>query len=515
MLPSLHFGRLTVIGDLLLDRYISGEVSRISPEAPVPVLLHTDQKAVAGGAANVAVNAAALGCQVHLVGLVGQDAAGDDLLAALGHWKGETAAGGEVRLEGVVRTPEWQTITKTRVLSGRQQIVRIDEERTAPSLSPALQTQLTTHVLESLAYSDALVISDYAKGTLADDILHRIITAARKRGLPVIVDPKRADLSAYRGATLITPNRTELRRATGFTVLQNDEEISQAAAQASAAFGGAVLLTRSEEGMTLWRPSSGTAQVSTPLYHVQARKAEVYDVSGAGDTVLAALAGALAGGSPIEEAMRLAAVAAGIAVGHLGTASVSRRELEEALQEGRISGADMELSPADWVQAQRQVISWRQDGARIVFANGCFDVLHPGHVALIAEAARLGDRLIVGLNSDASVRRLKGPARPVQDEEARARVMGALKGVDMVVLFDEDTPYPLIEALQPDILVKGADYQAREVVGADIVSRRGGHVHLVPLREGHSTTAIVGKLVSERSGLSAGQPDPDDVVQPE
>lgn len=475
MIENFEFGRLTILGDLLLDKYVFGSVSRISPEAPVPVLLKTHQTIVPGGAANVAVNAAALGCKVNLIGVVGDDKQGDVLRHTLSKWPG-------IDLGGLVAEAGWSTICKTRVLSGQQQIVRIDEENIV-TFSPATNERLIIATKAALENTDVLICSDYAKGVLSDSVLRAVIDHARSLNIPVIVDPKRKNFAAYRGASLITPNRAEMAIATGLP-LRNNSEIEKAAQVASDQFGGDVLVTRSEEGMTLW-------QRNGHILHETARKSEVYDVSGAGDTVLATVAGVLSAGQDIDTAVVIATVAASIAVSKLGTAAVSNAELSQELM-GDINSNGMVSSLA---HAQRVMQKWRQHGASIVFTNGCFDLVHPGHIALLHAAAQKGDKLVVGLNSDASVRRLKGETRPVQNEQARATVIGALRDVDMIVIFDEDTPLELIKALKPDILVKGADYTEDAVVGGDVVKAAGGRVELVTLVDGCSTSNLVKKMI--------------------
>ncbi|MBB2204861.1 D-glycero-beta-D-manno-heptose-7-phosphate kinase [Gluconacetobacter takamatsuzukensis] len=474
MINDFTFGRVAIIGDLLLDCYIHGSVGRISPEAPVPVLLRAHQTAVPGGAANVAMNAATLGCSVTLVGLVGQDESAEALRAVLVGTPG-------IDIAGIVADPDWTTITKTRVLSGRQQIVRIDDERIELP-TEATRSRLIEAARIAIDKADVVVCSDYAKGVLTDDVLAAVIAIASARGVPVIVDPKRKDFSAYRGAFLVTPNRNELAEATGLP-LRTDDEIEQAVRVVSAQFGGNVLVTRSEEGMTLFRREG---QVT----HVHAHKSEVYDVSGAGDTVVATVASVLSAGQDLETAVVIATSAASIVVSKLGTATVSRAELSAALMaEMKESGATVALGRASAI-----IDEWHHHGARVVFTNGCFDLVHPGHIALIRAAAGHGDKLIVAINSDASVKRLKGASRPLQDEQARATVIGALRDVDLVVVFDEDTPLETIQALRPDVVVKGADYQEHEVVGGDFVKSYGGSVVLVDLISGRSTTSIVQKM---------------------
>ncbi|WP_122040557.1 D-glycero-beta-D-manno-heptose-7-phosphate kinase [Asaia bogorensis] len=474
MISDFIFGRVLIIGDLLLDCYIHGSVDRISPEAPVPVLLRAKHSSVPGGAANVAMNAAALGCAVTLVGLVGEDGSAREFRRAVGREPG-------IDLGHLVEDPDWVTITKTRVLSGRQQIVRIDEE---PSVlvPPPVQERLIAASLAAMDQADVVICSDYAKGVLSNEVLQAIIQAASQRGIPVVVDPKRRDLSVYKGAQLITPNRKELAAATGLPV-NSDTEIRLAARAAQEQFGGDVLVTRSEEGMTLLERNGR-------MTHAHVPQSEVFDVSGAGDTVVATVAAMMSAGADLRTAMVIATNAAAIVVGKLGTATVSRAELSAALK----SKIDRDGVIATLPEAQGIIEAWRRHGARVVFTNGCFDLLHPGHIALIHAAAREGDKLIVALNSDASVRRLKGAERPLQDERARATVMGALRDVDLVVIFDEDTPLETICALRPDIVVKGADYTEDQVVGGEEVKSWGGRVVLADLVSGRSTTSIVRKM---------------------
>jgi D-beta-D-heptose 7-phosphate kinase / D-beta-D-heptose 1-phosphate adenosyltransferase len=472
LLPSR---RIALIGDLMLDCYITGDVHRISPEAPVPVLRVRSQRAVAGGAANVATNLASLGVHVRVVGLVGEDEPKARLIAAL-------AASGNVDCTGIVTTTDRQTIQKLRIIGAHQQIVRVDQEDIVP-LSTALEARCIEAAKAAIDEADVLVISDYGKGVCSDAVLRAVIDHAIAAGTPVIVDPKRTDLSAYRGATIITPNRKELADATQLPC-ETDEEAWKAARRAQQACGAAILLTRSEKGMSFF-------PLDEPPIHLTTVAQDVFDVSGAGDTVVAVLAAAVAAEIPVHDGIRLANHAAGIVVSKLGTASVTRDELAAALapQSAPPLAADGHL--LDWEAAAAQRWAWAAEKLTVGIANGCFDLLHPGHISLLRQAADQCDRLIVALNSDASVRRLKGAARPVQDEQARATVMGAIKGVAAVVIFDEDTPLQLIEALQPDILVKGADYTEDRVVGADLVKKRGGRVVLADLSAGHSTTRLV------------------------
>lgn len=469
---------IIVVGDVMLDRYITGKVERISPEAPVPVLLHTQDRAVAGGAANVAVNIAALGVDVRLVGVVGADQNAEDLKRILSQ-NGVPSA-------DLVTDTEKPTICKTRVVSGRQQFFRIDREIAGP-LSKQAEDALIDAVRAAAVEADLLVISDYAKGVFSDRVLREVIGAAKSLDKQVLVDPKRRTFEAYRGADLVKPNAGELSVAAGMPC-GTDAQVETAAAAVAAQFGGALLVTRADAGMSLLR-------LGQPIKHFKSSVLEVADVSGAGDTALAALAASLVDGRSLDEAVRVSNVAAGVAVSKLGTAIVSRMELDAALARESSPGYHPGAL-ATVTKAAELAAAWRRMGERVVFTNGCFDLIHTGHIELLTFAANEGDRLIVGLNTDASVKRLKGPTRPIQTELDRARIIGALRTVDLVVLFDEPTPLSLIETIEPDVLVKGADYTEDQVVGGDIVKSRGGRVALFPLLEGRSSTKIVERMRS-------------------
>lgn len=479
LVSRLAQARIAVIGDVMLDHYVYGRVSRLSDEAPAPVLHVQAERKALGGAANVAANAAALGAKVRLIGLIGDDAAGNDLAQMV------------VREFPAVEPHMFvekgrPTIVKTRYLGGQHQIVRVDRETTAPAAGRA-EAELIAEIEEAAENCDVLVASDYGKGVLTDRALAALFAAAKAHGKPTIVDPKRRNFAEYAGATLITPNRKELTLATGLPC-ETNEEAAAAAAAAIAASGASILLTRSEKGMSLYQPDA-------PALHLRAEAREVFDVSGAGDTVVAAFALALGAAVGFDAAMRVANAAAGVVVQKLGTAVVTPEELAKALAARRDEGVETEgLTPLSAARLKRQ--QWAAAGLSVGFANGCFDLLHPGHVALIAQAAAACDRLIVALNDDASVARLKGPTRPIQPLSARAQVMAGLKGVDLVVAFGEDTPLELIQALEPDVLIKGADYREDQVVGADIVKARGGLVVLAELTPGESTSAIAAKLKS-------------------
>ena len=474
--------RILVIGDVILDRYIVGQVNRLSPEAPIPVLRPDSNRCTLGGAANVALNIATLGGQATLIGVAGEDAAGKEIQRLLDSTKG--VACNLVRLQGR------PTTAKTRFMTGYHQLLRLDEETTDPLDQPAVAAVLQA-VDAALAATDVVVLSDYAKGVLCDGVLQAVLMRAREAGRMVIADPKRADFAAYRGATILTPNEHEVRVATRIEA-DHDLEADRAGQQALEATGGeAVLVTRSARGLTL-------VCRDAEALHLPTRAREVADVSGAGDTLVAALAVALGAGASLQEAAMLANATAGISVGKPGTASVSRQELLDALHLDELVATDRKIASLD--EAMEKVADWRRRGLKVGFANGCFDLIHPGHVRLLSEARAACDRLIVALNTDASVKRLKGPSRPLQNEMARATVMASMSPVDLVLLFDEDTPLEMIRSLRPHVLVKGSDYSVEQVVGADLVQGWGGKVVLVTLREGHSTSGTIRRMVMPAAG---------------
>lgn len=473
---------MLVLGDVMLDRYVLGEVRRISPEAPIPVLRATRRREVAGGAGNVAVNAASLGARAILVGLAGADADGAALAALFA----------ETRVTPRL-VPGRRTTVKTRFIAGGHQLLRVDEEEPDPA-TPAAETALLAAFRDALGAADVAVLSDYAKGVLTDRVLAGAIEAARAAGVPVVADPKRLTFEAYAGVTVLTPNLLEAARATGLPV-ESDAQAAAAAAVALAQSGaGALLLKRADRGLTLVRPGAD------PL-HIPTRAVEVADVSGAGDTLVTGFALMLACAAPMAEAAALANAAAGVVVGKHGTAAVTPQELAAALHHpGQIASGLQAIDDkvVELDAALQQIATWREQGLRVGFTNGCFDLIHPGHVRLLARARDLCDRLVVGLNSDASVQRLKGPDRPVQNETARATVMASMASADLVVLFAEDTPERLIEAIRPDVLIKGADYRIDQVVGADFVLAHGGQVELIPLEQGHSTSATIRRISAEK-----------------
>jgi len=475
LLPRLAGARVLVVGDVMLDRFVYGAVERISPEAPIPILRIEREAVMLGGAGNVVRNLAALGALPAFVAVVGDDPAGRELQRLVAE-----VAGGEGHL--LLDRARRSTI-KERYVAGGQQLLRADRESDG-ALAPALAEALLAAAEALLPEVAVLVLSDYGKGVLCDAILPRLIAAARARGLPVVVDPKGRDFARYRGATLVTPNRRELAEASGLPT-EGDAAVVAAARRVMAEAGiAAVLATRSEQGMTLVEGES--------LHHLPAEAREVFDVSGAGDTVVAALAAALAGGLDRPSAARLANVAAGIVVGKAGTAVAGPAEILHALHAQDFAQAEDKV--LDRAGAVAQAARWRAQGLRVGFTNGCFDLLHPGHVQLLRQARAACDRLVVGLNSDASVQRLKGPSRPVQNELARATVLASLASVDAVTVFAEDTPLELIVALRPDLLVKGADYSAEEVVGAKELATWGGKLLLADLVPGQSTTGTIRRM---------------------
>lgn len=464
------------IGDLMLDEFVYGEVSRISPEAPAPVIAAQRSELNVGGAGNVARNIAALGGGCIFVGLVGNDDVGRMLKAELAK---------ERLIKPLLVTDATRPTTrKVRFVSEHfsTHMLRADWEQAAPA-SAAVEQQLIDVAIAALPRADIVLLSDYAKGVLTARVIRNVIDAARKLGKRVIVDPKSANFAIYRGATILTPNRKEFAEATRSRAA-TDADIAAAAQEAMVlADCEAMLVTRSEHGMTMVARSGN-------VVHVPAYPAKVRDVSGAGDTVVATLAVTLAGGADQEAALRMASAAAAVAVGKRGTATVTLAELrKKILPQASLAAEEKIAASLDDLDAH--LAEWREQGLRIGFTNGCFDILHPGHVRVVTQARAACDRLIVGLNSDASVRRLKGADRPVQDERARAEVLAALEAVDLVVIFAEDTPLKLIERIKPGVLVKGGDYTREQVVGHEVVTANGGEVILVDILPGHSTTSLV------------------------
>jgi D-beta-D-heptose 7-phosphate kinase / D-beta-D-heptose 1-phosphate adenosyltransferase len=474
-LDRLKRARVLCIGDVMLDHYIYGQVERVSPEAPIPVLSIEHELKTLGGAGNVLRNLSALGVAASFVSVVGNDEAGREIERLL-------AAQDGAEMHALVQ-PDRSTTVKTRYVAANQQLLRADRETPMP-LDPYIREDLLRLARELVTEHHVVIISDYAKGVLTEGVAFEIICAAREAGARVVVDPKGGDPIRYRGANLLKPNRRELAHATGMPVTGESEIVAAARALIERCGFETVLVSLGAEGMTL---VCGAGDVHTQRAYVR----EVYDVSGAGDTVVAMVAAALGAGLSTIEAARLANVAAGIVVGKVGTAVAYPSELAACLG-GREPGGTDKVMPR--AQALDLVERWRRQGLRIGFTNGCFDLLHPGHVSLVSQAKAACDRLVVGLNSDRSAARLKGPNRPIQRETARARVLASLAAVDLIVVFDEDTPIELIRALRPKVLVKGADYRLDEVVGGDFVKRSGGEVLLADLLPGYSTTATIARF---------------------
>jgi D-beta-D-heptose 7-phosphate kinase / D-beta-D-heptose 1-phosphate adenosyltransferase len=472
LLEGFHGARVLVFGDVMLDRFVYGTVERISPEAPIPVVKMDRQADMAGGAANVARNMADLGANAVLIGVVGRDADASDLRARL--------AGTPTISAHLIEDDSRPTTVKTRYVAEGQQVMRADRESTAPVGAPVAERLLAAYSAE-LGQVDLVVISDYAKGAVSSELAGSLIDLARARGKRIVVDPKSRDFSKYRGATVITPNRLELKYATGEECTAHEHVAAAATRILDEGICEHLVVTRGKDGMSVVGRGGDV--------HLPTTARQVFDVSGAGDTVVAALALALIAGADVIEAASLANIAAGIVVSKRGTATVSTGEIVATLapSDGRTDPMKI-FTPDSGLELVRR---WRAEGLKVAFTNGCFDLLHPGHISLLNQARRTADRLVVGVNADISISRLKGPDRPVQGEVARATVLAAIKSVDAVVIFAEDTPLELIDLLSPDVLVKGADYTIETVVGAQLVQERGGKVVLAELLTGHSTTDTV------------------------
>ena len=468
IIPRFDSGHVLVVGDLMLDRYWHGDTARISPEAPVPVVRVEQLEDRVGGACNVALNVASLGASASLVGVVGKDEAAESLAERL------HSAGIQTNFQIAEAKP---TITKLRVISRQQQLLRLDFEQ---AFGAEDTSQIVSKTLALLAQASVLVLSDYAKGVLAEP--QALITEAKKVGIKVLVDPKGNDFSRYCGATLLTPNFTEFEAVVGGCADER-ELVSKGLALLKELDLDALLITRGEQGMTLLR--EGHAAL-----HLPARAREVFDVTGAGDTVIAVLASALAARETLPNAVTLANLAAGIVVGKLGTATISGPELRRAVVEEQGS----ERGVVNDEQLLVDIADARDQGERIVFTNGCFDILHAGHVGYLEQARKLGDRLIVAVNADDTVKKLKGAGRPINPEDRRMAVLAGLEAVDWVLCFADDTPERLLQLIKPDILVKGGDYSKEEVVGWEIVEGYGGEVRALDFLDDCSTTAIVEKI---------------------
>lgn len=463
-----------VIGDVMLDRYLIGDVNRISPEAPVPVVLLRQQNDRIGGAGNVAANLAALGIKAHLLACIGDDGDGQQLVKLL-----QTKA---INTEALLISQARPTISKTRVLGGHQQMMRIDQE-SASAFSPSEAQQIIDQFTAQLALKPAIIIlSDYAKGLLSEPVCQHIIQAARAVNVPVLVDPKGRDYNKYRQATALTPNKKEIAEACAVQI--NDPDLlSKAAALKTSLQLDFLAVTRGEEGITL---------IDGNMHHLQATAKQVFDVSGAGDTVIATLAAGLMHGFTPLNSLDLANIAAGVVVGQVGTVPITKHDLMQGLLSQQSNEQANKICTLSELIGKVEL--WKQSQQTIVFTNGCFDLLHAGHVTYLEAAKKRGDKLILGLNTDRSVSAIKGPSRPVVHERDRARVLAALESVDAVILFDEETPLALINAIKPHIIAKGSDYAAEQVVGGKEVKSWGGEIALIDLVEGKSTSNLIQKM---------------------
>jgi D-beta-D-heptose 7-phosphate kinase/D-beta-D-heptose 1-phosphate adenosyltransferase len=480
LLSKIHGARVVCVGDLMIDRYVYGAVSRISPEAPIPVLLRGSEQAMLGGVGNVARNVAGLGGRAVLVGVVGGDAEGAETAALIGATVGLE---GRLAIDGAR-----PTTVKTRFVAGGQQLLRMDAERSG-AVDGGVETDLANAIAQASVGAGAILLSDYAKGAVTPAVIEACLRAARANGAKLIVDAKAHSLVKYGAVDLIKPNALELHGLTGMPT-DTDEEIEAALAKVlTNCTAKAILVTRGALGMSL-------AERGKPVRHVRGVPRRVFDVSGAGDTGLAGLGLALAADADLADAVAFAVLASGVAVSKIGTAMVTPSELIAAEQAAGVPRAESKLASA--ALAAEQAEQWRAQGLRVGFTNGCFDILHRGHVAYLAQARSWCDRLIVGLNSDRSVRALKGEGRPVNDQDSRALVLAGLASVDLLTVFDEDTPIDLIKAVRPDVLVKGADYSAATVVGADFVTAYGGQVRLANLVDGFSTTAAIARMTAAK-----------------
>lgn len=476
LIQNFSSTRILCVGDIMLDQFIMGSVSRISPEAPVPVLHIKEEFTVLGGAGNVIRNLVSLNSSVTFISVVGEDKAGkeiQDLLNALPKIN-----------SSIIVDNTRITTTKTRFIASNQQVLRTDREQFL-TLNPSLENEILDVFKKQIQSHDLVILSDYAKGIFSPHLLQSLIQEARAQEKPILIDPKGNDFTRYKGATLLTPNRNELALAAHSTINTQENLTSISQDILKKCDFEAMIVTRGSEGMTLVE-SSGNIE------HLKTQALEVFDVSGAGDTVIAVLGVSLAAGATLSEAMYLANAAAGIVVGKVGTAVIHQDELLSTLYTQELKAHEKKIVSCE--TAQSQIQKWKRQNHQIVFTNGCFDLLHPGHISLLNEAKKAGDKLIVGLNTDTSIQRLKGPNRPIQQEWDRAFILSSLHCVDLVILFDEETPLKLIETLKPDILVKGADYTIDNVIGASFVQSYGGQVYLIDLIEGQSTSRIVSKM---------------------
>jgi D-beta-D-heptose 7-phosphate kinase/D-beta-D-heptose 1-phosphate adenosyltransferase len=486
LLASFGRCRVLVIGDFIYDRFTHGSVDRISPEAPIPVFRVRHNHEMLGGAGNVALNIVAAGGKAILLSVIGDDPIADKSRQLTAELIGPDSI--------LISESKRQTSIKQRYIASNQQLLRADTETTLP-ISVASQQNLLAAFDAAIKTCQAVLISDYAKGVLTDDVLSAVIARARKAGIPVLVDPKRTDFRAYSGATLVKPNKKEISEAIGRAVESDADVITAGKELLKLAKLDHLLITRGKDGLTVLDKNN--------VIHIPAMTREVWDVSGAGDTVIALMALGMAAGGSLEDSASIANIGAGIVVSKAGTATVSALELSRAIDAAdHTIKTDHDLQNVVALdQAVEQVSRWRRLGLKIGFTNGVFDLMHPGHLSSLRMAKAECDRLVVGVNNDDSVRRLKGPERPIQDEVHRAAVLAALGPVDLVIIFNDDTPQKIIEAILPDVLVKGGDYNPDTIVGSDIVRAHGGRVVITPILEGFSTTNIVNKRGISRTNL--------------
>ena len=470
--------KILVVGDLILDEYIWGGVNRISPEAPVPILETRSENLALGGAANVANNLVALGCEVHLCGAIGQDEKGDKLL--------QTIHDRSIQTEGIFRFVHRPTTSKIRVIAHNQQILRIDKEDNRP-ITEETEKKLVQYINQIIPGMDGIICSDYQKGILTEKIIKTIMHRAQKSKKSVIVDPKSSDFSLYKGANVITPNEKEVARSVPIKI-KNNEDLGRAAEYLlNLTRAQAILITRGKDGMSLYQSKEELVSIPTVAK-------EVFDVTGAGDTVISVFSMAVFSGFSHYESAWLSNMAASVVVGKVGTAVITLEEINEFLHEEMLRTSHTVLK----LEELKAIISMaKSTDKKVVFTNGCFDIIHGGHIEFLQKAKSLGDILVVGLNTDQSVRKLKGENRPIKNEKERANILSALKYIDYITLFDETTPEKLIREIRPDILVKGNDYKIDEVVGREIVEGYGARVELIPIVEGHSTTQTLEKILEK------------------
>ncbi|HPD82991.1 MAG: D-glycero-beta-D-manno-heptose-7-phosphate kinase [Alphaproteobacteria bacterium] len=484
--------KILLVGDIMLDRFVYGDVTRISPEGPIPILSATREDKMLGGAGNVFANLQAMGCICQIICRVGQDEAAKEVIDLVKNHKGQ--------IQGIIQDAESATVLKTRFLSQNQQLLRVDQESKLV-MSKTVQESLLTQAEEFIKESKVLILSDYGKGTLLPETISKLIKLAQKNKIPVVVDPKAKDYSVYKGSTIVTPNRKELSDATQGMAVKSDEDIEKAAHVLIKQSGiENVIATRSEDGMSV------VSKKGKPV-HLKTQAQEIFDVSGAGDTVVAAIAASIAAGATLEEAGHIGNIAGGLAVAKVGTAIIRDQEMMAALEKSQskqtIEKTHGIAAIAGEAQAKEKIREWQARGLKVGFTNGCFDILHYGHVNYLHQAREKCDRLVVGINHDQSVKILKGENRPINDQMARATVIAALGSVDLVVFFgaektgEDNTPCALVGSLKPDILMKGGDYTIDDLPEGRVVLSYGGEVEIMPLYDGYSTTNIIAKSASK------------------